>query len=202
MIIIRDLGLQPYLTVWDKMKEFTQNRQEDTIDECWMLEHPSVYTQGQAGRAEHIINPGNIPIVQADRGGQVTYHGPGQLVCYVLLDLRHFNIGIRTLVTKLEQLIIELLAHYHISATSRCSAPGVYVDDKKIASIGLRVKNNCTYHGIALNVAMDLKPFSGINPCGFANMPMTQISDYITNISLDEVKQRFSRMFKQPFEKK
>ncbi|WP_156812484.1 lipoyl(octanoyl) transferase LipB [Legionella tunisiensis] len=195
MINIRNLGLQPYLTVWDKMKSFTSMRNESTIDELWLLEHLAVYTQGQAGKAEHILNPNDIPIVQSDRGGQVTYHGPGQLVAYVLMDIRRRHLGIRTLVSQLEQVLINLLANYHIAGTIRCGAPGVYVEDKKIASIGLRVKNGCTYHGISLNVAMDLAPFQNINPCGFAKLKMAQISDYVPEVSVAGASKLFTEVF-------
>jgi len=200
MMIIHELGTLGYQDVWEKMKNFTLLRNEQTQDECWLLQHPAVYTQGQAGKAEHVLNAANIPVVQSDRGGQVTYHGPGQLVGYVLLDLRRRNIGIRTLVTRLEQLLISLLADYNIPAVIRCGAPGVYVEDKKIASIGLRVKNGCTYHGIALNVAMDLSPFEGINPCGFARLQMTQIKDYIPDIDINDVSARFAKKFSKQFE--
>ncbi|WP_028372980.1 lipoyl(octanoyl) transferase LipB [Legionella lansingensis] len=200
MFNIRNLGLQSYLSVWDKMKDFTSTRNEATIDELWLLEHPAVYTQGQAGKAEHILNPSSIPIVQTDRGGQVTYHGPGQLVGYVLMDIRRRHLGIRTLVSRLEQVLISLLAIYKINAEIRPGAPGVYVGDKKIASIGLRVKNGCTYHGIALNVAMDLTPFEGINPCGFAKLKMTQISDYASNVTVACVNEQFTETFLTHFE--
>ncbi|MGQ3891122.1 lipoyl(octanoyl) transferase LipB [Legionella sp. CNM-4043-24] len=199
-MITRELGLQPYTTIWDKMKDFTVSRTDDTPDELWLLEHPSVYTQGQAGKAEHILNPGAIPLVNSDRGGQVTYHGPGQLVGYVLMDIRRRNIGIRTLVSKLEQSLIALLAEYGIAATILCGAPGVYVDEMKIASIGLRVKNGCTYHGIALNVDMDLTPFDGINPCGFAKLQMTQISHYNDKVSVSSVAPQFRAMMLKHFE--
>lgn len=201
MMIVRELGLKPYLPVWEDMKQFTQSRTEETIDECWLLEHPPVYTQGQAGKSEHVFYAGDIPVIQSDRGGQVTYHGPGQLVAYVLINLHQRNIGIRTLVTKLEQILISLLAEYNIPGTTRCKAPGVYVEDSKIASIGLRVKNGCTYHGIALNVAMDLKPFKGINPCGYASLQMTQINDFITDITLSEVNSCFKRILLMEFGK-
>ncbi|WP_058440794.1 lipoyl(octanoyl) transferase LipB [Legionella brunensis] len=197
---IRNLGLQPYFSVWNDMKEFTSVRDENTVDELWLLQHPAVYTQGQAGKAEHILNPNAIPIVQSDRGGQVTYHGPGQLVAYVLMDIRRQHLGIRTLVCQLERVLITLLARFHIDASTQQGAPGVYVDDKKIASIGLRVKNGCTYHGIALNVAMDLTPFEGINPCGFAKLKMTQISDYIPNVSVAGVSKQFTEVFLTQFE--
>ncbi|WP_115709129.1 lipoyl(octanoyl) transferase LipB [Legionella sainthelensi] len=196
---IRQLGIQNYDDVWLQMKEFTQSRQANTEDELWLLEHFSVYTQGQAGKPEHILNPANIPIIQSDRGGQVTYHGPGQLVAYVLMDLRRKNLGIRSLVSKLEQILILVLEQYAIEGSIRCGAPGVYVKEQKIASIGLRVKNGCTYHGIALNVNMSLKPFLGINPCGFKKMEMTQISHFSPKVQLDEVNQRFVQYFLQQF---
>jgi lipoyl(octanoyl) transferase len=195
MMIIRMLGLQPYLSVWETMKQFTLTRDETTADECWLLEHPAVYTQGQAGNIQHILNPAAIPIIQSDRGGQVTYHGPGQLINYVLLDLNRYKIGVRTLVRRLETMIIALLSTYQITATSRCTAPGVYVADKKVASIGLRVKNGYTYHGIALNICMDLAPFDGINPCGFVDLKMTQLSDYCADITLSQVMDDYHNLF-------
>ncbi|WED44651.1 lipoyl(octanoyl) transferase LipB [Legionella cardiaca] len=198
---IRNLGLQPYFAVWENMKEFTSARNESTLDELWLLEHPAVYTQGQAGKSEHILNPNAIPVVQSDRGGQVTYHGPGQLVGYILMDIRRQNLGIRTLVSQLEKVIISFLACYRIKASTQQGAPGVYVDDKKIASIGLRVKNGRTYHGIALNVAMDLTPFKGINPCGFAKLQMTQMSDYVPNVSIAGVSKQFTETFLTQFER-
>lgn len=192
---IRYLGLQDYDSVWSQMKEFTSNRDEHTCDELWLLEHFPVYTQGQAGKPEHILNTNSIKIVQSDRGGQVTYHGPGQLVAYVLMDIRRRALGIRTLVCTLEQLLVGVLSHYKISAETRCKAPGVYVHEKKIASIGLRVKNGCTYHGIALNVNMDLTPFLNINPCGFAKLEMTQIADFEPKASLEDVGQQLAQDF-------
>ncbi len=192
---IHYLGTQEYQLIWSKMKEFTLSRTQYTDDELWLLEHPSVYTQGQSGKPEHILNKNSIPIIQSDRGGQVTYHGPGQLVVYVLIDLTRLNIGIRTLVSKLEQVIISILNHYQIQGNIRCGAPGVYVNDKKIASIGLRVKNGRTYHGIALNVDMDLKPFNDINPCGYAKMEMTQMSYFLPSITIAEVAQSFIHNF-------
>lgn len=196
---ILHLGFQDYNVIWDRMKEFTTNRDEHTPDELWLLEHYPVYTQGQAGKPEHILNNNSIPIVQSDRGGQVTYHGPGQLVVYVLMDIVRRNLGIRTLVTKLEQILTSVLTQYNIQANTRCGAPGVYVDERKIASIGLRVKHGCTYHGIALNVDMDLNPFLGINPCGFAKMEMTQISYFQPSITIEEVSQHFIRDFLNHF---
>lgn len=201
MIKISELGTQPYVPIWDKMKDFTASRTEHSDDELWLLEHPPVYTQGQAGKAEHVLNPDAIPIVQSDRGGQVTYHGPGQLVAYVLMDIRRRNLGIRSLVSNLEQILIAVLDSFQIKASVQCGAPGVYVDDKKIASIGLRVKNGCTYHGIALNVAMDLAPFRGINPCGFTKLEMTQISDFIPDVSMGTVCKLFVDSFISQFER-
>lgn len=200
MLNIRYLGLQPYAEVWENMKRFTSERNEKTVDELWLLEHPAIYTQGQAGKAEHILNLQSIPIVQTDRGGQITYHAPGQLIAYVMMDIRRRNIGIRTLVCQLEQVLILMLKQLGISGETRCGAPGVYVAGKKIASIGLRVKNGCTYHGIALNVAMDLMPFSGINPCGYAKLVMTQLQDFIPNISVEQVSKQFVQGFLTIFE--
>lgn len=198
--IIRKLGLQPYQGIWQQMKEFTAQRNEETIDELWLLEHQPVYTQGQAGKAEHIRQQNNIPIIHSDRGGQVTYHGPGQLIAYLLMDIRRKNLGIRTLVRHIEQLIIDVLAEYNIEAIVKSGAPGVYVDDKKIASIGLRVKQGCTYHGFALNVNMDLNPFNDINPCGFETLKMTQISDYIKDAQLSDVSNKIEKAFNDFFQ--
>ncbi|WP_333608975.1 lipoyl(octanoyl) transferase LipB [Arsukibacterium sp.] len=176
-LVIRELGVQEYSSVWHAMQNFTDKRDADTPDELWLLEHPAVFTQGQAGKAEHLLMPGDIPVIKVDRGGQVTYHGPGQLVVYVLLDIKRRNLGVRQLVTLLEQVLIELLNNNGIQATARADAPGVYVDGAKIASLGLRVRKGCTFHGLALNVAMDLSPFSRINPCGYAGMKMVQSSE-------------------------
>lgn len=200
MISVQNLGLQSYIPIWEKMKDFTSSRNETTVDELWLLEHPAIYTQGQAGKAEHILNPNSIPIVQSDRGGQVTYHGPGQMIAYVLMDIQRRKLGIRTLVTQLEQIIITVLANFQIKGSIRCGAPGVYVDEKKIASIGLRVKNGRTYHGIALNAAMDLSPFDGINPCGFAKLEMTQISDYAQDATMEAVSRVFVDSFRSRLE--
>ncbi len=193
MTIIRQLGLQSYESVWSDMKRFTTERVADTLDELWLLEHQAVYTQGQAGKAEHILSPLAFPVVQTDRGGQVTYHGPGQLVAYFLMDIRRRHVSIRTFVCQLEQILVKLLHEFSINAQTRTGAPGVYVDDKKIASIGLRVKNGCTYHGIALNVAMDLAPFSGINPCGYAQLQMTQMKDYVPGITIERVSSQLTK---------
>jgi lipoyl(octanoyl) transferase len=170
-------GLQPYQPIYERMRQFTLARTHDTPDELWFMEHEPVFTQGQAGKAEHVLAPGAIPVVQSDRGGQVTYHGPGQLMGYVLLDLQRRGYGIRSLVTRLEQATVDLLAGYGIAAASRPDAPGVYVGARKICSLGLRVRKGRTYHGLALNVAMDLEPFARINPCGFRGLAMTQVAE-------------------------
>lgn len=196
---IKYLGIQNYSDVWLAMKEFTLNRHQHTPDELWLLEHYAVYTQGQAGKPEHILNKSAIPIIQSDRGGQVTYHGPGQLVAYVLMDIRRRNLGIRTLVTQLEHVLIATLSNYGIDSTTRCGAPGVYVNNAKIASVGLRVKNGCTYHGISLNIAMDLNPFLDINPCGFAQMNMTQISDFNPGATMEQTNEFFVGNFLKQF---
>lgn len=177
-LIVRSLGVQPYLETWEAMKSFTAGRDAAVADELWCLEHPRVYTQGQAGKAEHILAAGDIPVIQVDRGGQVTYHGPGQLVIYLLIDLTRLKFGVRTLVDVIEQAIVRLLAEQGITAAPRPDAPGVYVNGAKIASLGLRVRRGCSFHGLALNVAMDMEPFRRINPCGFAGMPMCQVSDF------------------------
>lgn len=163
------------------MTDFTNQRTPETLDQLWLVEHPPVFTQGQAGKAEHLLFPGDIPVVQTDRGGQVTYHGPGQLVAYPLLDLRRLNFGVRELVTRIEQTIIATLAHYGIESAAKADAPGVYVNGDKIASLGLRVRRGCSFHGLALNVAMDLAPFQRINPCGYQGLAMTQIQNLIPN---------------------
>lgn len=190
-LIHKHIGLVDYEETWQKMKAFTGQRDQSTADELWYLQHPPVYTQGQAGKPEHILNPKSIPVIQTDRGGQVTYHGPGQLVVYCMLDIERMNLGIRTLVKLLEESLIELLNIYSITARTQCGAPGVYVDDAKIASIGLRVKKGRTYHGIALNIDMDLQPFYGINPCGFAKMKMVQMKDFVDNISFSQITQNY-----------
>lgn len=176
-LLIKPLEYKEYLPVWQAMRDFTDQRSEVTADEIWFIEHPPVYTLGQAGKREHILNPGDIPVIPVDRGGQVTYHGPGQLMMYVFLDLRRRKLSVRDLVNKLEQAVVNLLAKYNIKASAKPDAPGVYVDGSKICSLGLRIRKGCSYHGLALNVAMDLKPFQGINPCGFRDMIMTQIAD-------------------------
>ena len=197
--IIRHLGMQPYHDTWQAMQLFTQKRHADTSDELWTVEHPPIFTQGLAGKAEHVLNPGNIPVIATDRGGQVTYHGPGQLIIYVLLDLKRNKQGIRQLVSILEQAVITVLAHYHIKAHALCQQRGVYVDNSKICSIGLRVRKHCTYHGLALNVNMDLTPFSQINPCGYPGLNMTHIAHWIPNIKMSTVCDQLTLHLSQQF---
>jgi len=174
---IRCLGRQPYEVTWKAMSEFTDRRTADTPDELWLLEHDPVFTQGQAGKAEHVLAPGDIPVVQVDRGGQVTYHGPGQIVGYPLIDLRRVGVGVRELVHRIEQSIIDTLAHWNIGADRLEGAPGVYVAGAKVAALGLRVRRGCSFHGLAFNVAMDLEPYQRINPCGYKGLAVTQVLD-------------------------
>ena len=176
-LIIRQLGKSEYTKIWQAMQNFTDNRGEETLDELWLVEHPAVFTQGQAGKEEHLLMPGDIPIVKVDRGGQVTYHGPGQQVIYFMINLRRRKIGVRQLVTLIENTIVSALADYNIKAYAKADAPGVYVDNKKVASLGLRVRKGCSFHGLALNVDMDLSPFLRINPCGYAGLEMIQTAD-------------------------
>jgi len=173
------LGRTTYQDVFTAMRDFTDQRNGDTPDEIWLTEHEPVFTQGQAGKAEHLLMPGDIPVVQSDRGGQVTYHGPGQLVAYLLFDLRRLQLTVRGLVSGIEQAVTETLADYGIAAAPRPDAPGVYVDGAKIASLGLRVRRGCSYHGLSLNVNMDLEPFSRINPCGLQGMEVVQVADLL-----------------------
>ena len=175
-LVVKRLGRQDYEPVWKAMHEFTDQRTDDTPDEVWLVEHNPVFTQRQAGKAQHLINTGDIPVVQSDRGGQVTYHGPGQLVAYFLINLRRKKLGVRDLVTHIENLVINTLKAYNIDSAARPDAPGVYVDGKKICSLGLRIRKGCSFHGLALNVNMDLGPFLRINPCGYEGMEMVQVS--------------------------
>jgi len=177
VVQVRQLGQVEYRTAFAAMQAFTARRDAATLDELWLLEHPPVFTLGLNGRPEHLLAPGAIPVIRVDRGGQVTYHGPGQLVVYVLLDLRRAQLGVRQLVTLLEQSVIELLAHYGVAAQARPEAPGVYVRQAKIASLGLRVRRGCSYHGLSLNRDMDLEPFSRIDPCGYPGLQVTQLRE-------------------------
>ncbi len=175
--IVRQLNRQAYLPVWKAMQNFTQQRDQTTTDEIWLVEHEPVFTQGQAGKAEHLLSMSDIPVIQVDRGGQITYHGPGQQVVYFLVDLKRKNFGVRKLVTAIEQSVVQLLEPLKIDAITRADAPGVYVDQKKIASVGLKIKRGCSFHGLALNVAMDKSPFDQINPCGYSGLAITQLSE-------------------------
>jgi lipoyl(octanoyl) transferase len=197
-LVVRRLGLVDYLPTLEAMRSFTAERDEQTPDEIWLLQHPRVFTQGQAGKAEHLLAPGDIPVVQVERGGQVTYHGPGQLVAYLMLNLRRQKLGVRELVTAMEQALVDVLAGYGIEAAPKADAPGVYVAGDKIASLGLRVRNGCSFHGLALNVDMDMSPFQRINPCGYAGLKMIQFRDLLeTPPSLDEVSERLERALRE-----
>ncbi|HMA98139.1 MAG TPA: lipoyl(octanoyl) transferase LipB [Wenzhouxiangella sp.] len=179
------LGRQDYAKVFQAMRAFTDQRGPETVDELWLVEHDPVFTQGLAGRSEHLLAAGSIPVIQSDRGGQVTYHGPGQLVLYPLIHLERRRLGVRCLVSELEQAVINVLADHSLTGRRREGMPGVYIRDHKIASIGLKVRKGCCYHGLSLNVAMDLSPFAMINPCGYAGLQMTQLSDCGCDISLE-----------------
>jgi lipoyl(octanoyl) transferase len=186
-LTIRQQGTVDYLIAWKAMQNFTDQRTSDTIDELWLLEHPAVFTQGQAGKAEHVLNPHGIPVIQSDRGGQVTYHGPGQLMLYALCDLRRSKLSPRQLVSRLENTVIDFLKTHQCLAEARPEAPGIYVAERKLASVGLRIRKGCSYHGLALNVAMDLKPFSYINPCGFSGLKMTQVQELLPEMNYETV---------------
>ncbi|MGA9572791.1 MAG: lipoyl(octanoyl) transferase LipB [Lysobacterales bacterium] len=188
-LLVRRLGLMDYVSVWRAMQTFTDQRDADTPDELWMVEHPPVFTQGQAGRAEHLLAPGDIPVIQVDRGGQVTYHGPGQIVAYPLIDISRLQMGVRALVTGIEQAIIDVLKSYAVDAQLMEGAPGVYVDGVKIASLGLRIRRGKSFHGLAFNIDMDLEPFQRINPCGFKGLQVTNLSAF-TRVSMAEVEDR------------
>lgn len=194
-ILVRHLGQQPYEPISQAMHEFTDTRDEHTVDEVWLVEHPPVFTQGQAGKAEHILATGDIPVIQSDRGGQVTYHGPGQQVMYVLLNLKRRKLGVRELVTLLEQTVVNTLADQGIEAFPRADAPGVYVGEKKICSLGLRIRKGCSFHGLALNIAMDLSPFQRINPCGYAGMEMAQVKDWVADATTASIEPVLVRHF-------
>ena len=179
-LIVRQLGIRDYESVWHEMQSFTDNRTEDTTDEIWLVQHPSVFTQGQAGKPEHLLQQSAIPVVQSDRGGQITYHGLGQQIMYVLIDVkRHENLNVRQLVTALEQSVIRTLADYGIEGYPKPDAPGVYIDGRKICSLGLRIRHGRSFHGLAFNINMDLSPFHQINPCGYAGLEMCQLVDFI-----------------------
>ena len=194
-LIIRQLGLRDWHTVSQAMHQFTDQRTADTADELWLVQHPAVFTQGQAGKPEHLLDPGDIPVMQSDRGGQVTFHGPGQQILYVLVDIRRRKLGVRQLVTAIEQTVIATLADFSVAGMARDDAPGVYVDAKKICSLGLRIRKGCSFHGLALNVDMDLSPFLRINPCGYPGMEMTRLADLTDSRLMPETPQRLIKHF-------
>ena len=194
-LTVRHLGRRSYEPVWAAMRDFTDARDESTPDELWLVEHDPVFTQGLAGKPEHLINPGNIPVVQTDRGGQVTYHGPGQVVAYPLLDLERTGTSVRCLVDRLEQAVIDVLADCSVGGIRREGAPGVFINEAKVASIGLKVRRGHTYHGLAFNIDMDLTPFSWINPCGFAGLAMTQVVDHVEGAQWDDMAGRLVKAF-------
>ncbi|MBP2196845.1 lipoyl(octanoyl) transferase LipB [Pantoea cypripedii] len=196
-LLVRQLGQRDWQPISDAMHRFTDQRDSDTPDEVWLVEHNPVFTQGQAGKAEHLLMPGDIPVVQSDRGGQVTYHGPGQQVMYVLIDVKRRKLGVRQLVTALEETVVATLADYGVSAHARPDAPGVYVGEEKICSLGLRIRKGCSFHGLALNVAMDLAPFLRINPCGYAGMRMTQLGQFQPGVTTADVQPRLVQHFAQ-----
>ena len=183
-------GWQDYVPLWHEMQEFTNTRDETTPDEIWFCEHPAVFTLGLNAAREHLLAPGDIPVVQIDRGGQVTFHGPGQLMVYPLIDIRRANIGVRTLVTALEQSVVDLAADYEVDAAARADAPGVYVDNKKLASVGLRIRRGASFHCMALNVDVDLEPFSRINPCGYEELEMTDMHRLGIDLQLEAVSEK------------
>lgn len=197
-LIVRNLGLVEYQPTLEAMRKLTAERDADTPDEIWLLQHPAVFTQGQAGKAEHLLAPGDIPVIKVERGGQVTYHGPGQLVGYLMLDLRRLGLGVRELVSAMERSLVDLLASYGVEAAPKPDAPGVYVDGAKIASLGLRVRRGCSFHGLALNVDMDMQPFQRINPCGYSGLQMVQLSELVSQpVSIEDVAQRLEQALRQ-----
>ena len=193
-ILIKYLGPTDYLQTWEEMKKFTAARHLDTADELWITEHAPVFTQGHNGKPEHLLDTGSIPVIQIDRGGQVTYHGPGQLVLYCLLNLTRLGLGVRTLVTAIEISVVEFLARYGIEASARKNAPGVYVNQAKIAALGLRIRKGCCYHGLCLNIDMDLSPFSGINPCGLKGQAVTQMVDFGISIETEQAGRELAQL--------
>ena len=191
-LLVRSLGRQPYESIWQAMQSFTEQRTNDTFDEIWLLEHEPVFTLGRNGNKDHILSETKIPIIKIDRGGQVTYHGPGQLVAYLMIDIKRRGLGVRKLVTLIEQSIINTLSEYHLAASAKKEAPGVYINEAKIAALGLRIKKGCSFHGLSLNLDMDLSPFKLINPCGYKDLEVIQLSDYIEEVKLSQVEQQLT----------
>ncbi len=196
---IRRLGVVAYVPTWENMQQFVDSRIESTSDEFWLLQHPPVFTLGQAADKGHLLAPGDIPVVQTDRGGQVTYHGPGQLVIYVMVDVKRNRLGPRALVSALETSLVQLLSGYGISAQTRRQAPGVYVDEKKIASLGLRIRRGYSFHGLSLNVDMDLEPFTRINPCGYEGLEVTQVANFGVTDSIDRIGEKLCAIMVDEF---
>lgn len=196
-LILRQPDLQPYALVLRAMHQFTSHRTATTTDEIWLVQHPPVFTQGQAGKAEHVLMPGDIPVIQSDRGGQVTYHAPGQQVLYVMIDLKRAQFGVRQLISAIENTVVQTLAYFTIISSLRSDAPGVYIGSQKICSLGLRIRKGCSLHGLALNIDMDLEPFQRINPCGYAGMQMTQMSALVAGISIEDVQPILVHQFVQ-----
>ncbi|MCX7552518.1 lipoyl(octanoyl) transferase LipB [Marinicella sp. S1101] len=194
-INVKHLGRCDYEPVWRDMQKFTDERGPDTYDELWLVEHPPVFTQGLAGKPEHVLAAGDIPVIQVDRGGQVTYHGPGQIVAYPMIDLRRHGIGVKSLVHGIEQAIIDTVGHYGITAARKDNAPGVYVDGAKIASLGLRIRKACSFHGLAFNIDMDLEPFQRINPCGFSGLEVIQLADLAKGVEIKAVETQLLEAF-------
>lgn len=193
--LVKNLDLQPYSIIYNAMHQFTQQRDADTQDEIWLVEHPAIFTQGKVGKAEHLLHQTNIPVIQTDRGGQITYHAPGQQIMYILIDLKRLKMGIRDTVSALENSVINTLNDYHISAVAKPDAPGVYVNEQKICSLGLHIQHGCTLHGLALNVDMDLSPFNNINPCGYAGLKMTQVKAFLSDINPEEIRSKLVNYF-------
>ncbi len=193
--LVKNLGLQPYSIIYNAMHQFTQQRDSDTQDEIWLVEHPAIFTQGKVGKAEHLLHQTDIPVFQTDRGGQITYHAPGQQIMYILIDLKRLKMGIRDTVSALENSVINTLNDYHISAVAKPDAPGVYVNEQKICSLGLHIQHGCTLHGLALNVDMDLSPFNNINPCGYAGLKMTQVKAFLSDIDPEEIRSKLVNYF-------
>ena len=194
LIEVRNLGRSDYRDTWDAMKDFTKRRNPETLDELWITEHAPIFTQGLNGRAEHVLDIGDIPLLQIDRGGQITYHGPGQLLLYCLLDITRLDLGVKGLVAKIEKSVTDLLHDYGIVAHTRPGAPGVYVDQAKIAALGLRIRKGCCYHGLSLNIGMDLEPFISINPCGYQGLAVTQLREFGVTDSVERVGLRLAEI--------
>lgn len=200
-LTIRHLGLMDYTPVWQEMQTFTESRHANTPDELWFLEHPPVFTLGRNGKQEHLHKTGDIPVIHVDRGGQVTYHGPGQLIAYPLLNIKRRQLGVQSLVKILEQSVIDLLADYSLSAERHEKAPGVYIDNRKLAALGLRIRKGCSFHGLSLNVDMDLSPFSMIDPCGYSGLEVTQLKDLGINDSMETISTQFQTHFERLLDK-